>query len=449
MPGGPMLATQIDVATRQQLLERVSDARRRSDALFNIVRSDSMYDRPIPERHRIIFYVGHLEAFDWNLLHENVLGLKSFHTEFDRLFAFGIDPVGGGLPSDQPSDWPSLEAVRDYVTAIRTALDEKLADGRLESYGQTRDGFPLDTLLNVAIEHRLMHVETLAYMLHQLPLDRKVPQGNLSSIVALPVDHQMISIPAGTATLGLRREGETFGWDNEYETHAKSVPAFEIDKYEVTNRQYLDFMTAGGYETRGFWSDDDWTWKTAHAVSHPVFWTKAGDGWQYRTMFEKVPLPPDWPVYVSHAEAAAYARWLGKLPPTEEQWHRAAYGTEEKTERNYPWGNQAPTSSLGNFDFQHWSPTPVNAFPAGRSAFGIDDLLGNGWEWTSTVFAPFPGFEPFAFYRGYSADFFDGKHCVMKGGSPRTAPCMLRPTFRNWFQAHYQYVYAGFRCVNH
>ena len=111
-----MLTAQPDVAVRRQLLERVSDARLRSDALFNIVRADSMYERPIPERHRIIFYVGHLEAFDWNLLHENVLGLKSFHPEFDCLFAFGIDPVGGGLPDDQPSDWPSLEAVRDYVS---------------------------------------------------------------------------------------------------------------------------------------------------------------------------------------------------------------------------------------------------------------------------------------------------------------------------------------------
>ena len=169
-----MLTAQNDVAVRHQLLERISDARRRSDALFSIVRSDSMFERPIPERHRIIFYVGHLEAFDWNLLHENVLGLKSFHPEFDRLFAFGIDPVGGGLPSDQPSDWPSLDVVQDYVGRIRAALDEKLADGSLESASLTRDGFPLDTLLNVAIEHRLMHVETLAYMLHQLPLDRKI-----------------------------------------------------------------------------------------------------------------------------------------------------------------------------------------------------------------------------------------------------------------------------------
>jgi gamma-glutamyl hercynylcysteine S-oxide synthase len=443
-----MLTAQPDVAVRRQLLERVSDARLRSDALFNIVRADSMYERPIPERHRIIFYVGHLEAFDWNLLHENVLGLKSFHPEFDRLFAFGIDPVGGGLPDDQPSDWPSLETVRDYVSKIRAALDEKLADGSLESQSASRDGFPLDTLLNVAIEHRLMHVETLAYMLHQLPLDRKLPQKELSHFATAAVVPRMIEIPAGTVTLGLPRRDEAFGWDNEYEAHGVQVSGFEIDQYEVTNRQYLDFMAAGGYETRALWSDEDWDWKTAQSVSHPVFWTKGGDRWLYRGMFEEVPLPLDWPVYVSHAEAMAYTRWAGKSLPTEPQWHRAAYGTMDGTERIYPWGSEAPNPTLGNFDFDHWNPTPVNAFPAGGSAFGVHDMVGNGWEWTSTVFGPFPGFEAFPFYPGYSANFFDGKHFVMKGGSPRTAACMLRPTFRNWFQAHYQYVYAGFRCVS-
>src|SRR5437764_12483648 len=125
------------------LLERISDARRRSDALFEIVQTDAMYDRPIPERHRIIFYVGHLEAFDWNLLHENVFGLKSFHPEFDRLFAFGIDPVGGGLPTDQPSDWPSLEAVRDYVHKIRAALDDKVMAGQFVSGERMPNGFSL------------------------------------------------------------------------------------------------------------------------------------------------------------------------------------------------------------------------------------------------------------------------------------------------------------------
>jgi formylglycine-generating enzyme required for sulfatase activity len=165
-------------------------------------------------------------------------------------------------------------------------------------------------------------------------------------------------------------------------------------------------------------------------------------------MFDAIALPLDWPVYVSHAEAMAYARWAGKALPTEDQWHRAAYGTADGTQREYPWGSEAPNSHRGNFDFNSWNPTPVNAFPAGQSAFGVGDMLGNGWEWTSTVFSPFPGFQPFPFYRGYSADFFDGKHFVIKGGSPRTAACMLRPTFRNWFQPNYQYVYAGFRCVN-
>ncbi len=442
-----MLTAQKDAAIEHSVLDRISDARLRSDALFDIVRTEAIYDRPIPERHRIIFYVGHLEAFDWNLLHENVFGLKSFHPEFDRLFAFGIDPVGGGLPSDQPADWPSLGVVRDYVREIRSALDEKLSGAGVESGEPMRDGFPLQTLLNVAIEHRLMHAETLAYMLHQLPTDRKIPQASTRVPVAPPVSPQMVSVPAGNTTLGLARNSRSFGWDNEFEAYTASVPAFDIGRYMVTNRQFLDFMADGGYEARTFWSDDDWNWKDAQKISHPVFWKRLSDQWLYRTMFEEIPIPLDWPVYVSHAEAAAYARWTGRALPTEEQWHRAAYGTPDGIEP-YPWGREVPGSSFGNFDFQRWDPAPVNAYPHGKSAFGAEGMLGNGWEWTSTAFGPFRGFKPFPFYRGYSADFFDDKHFVMKGGSARTAACMLRPSFRNWFQAHYQYVYAGFRCVN-
>jgi ergothioneine biosynthesis protein EgtB len=424
-------------------------ARRQSDAILGLVRVDSIYERPIPERHRIIFYLGHLEAFDWNLLQESIFGLRSFHPEFDRLFSFGIDPVGGGgLPSDQPSDWPSVEVVRDYVARVRAALDEKLWDESLGSLAATRDHFSLETLLNVAIEHRLMHVETLAYMLHQLPLDSKIPQSRSSFFQTEPVNHRMVEIPSGMTTLGLSRQDDPFGWDNEYEFHTVPVPGFEIDQHLVTNRQYLDFINAGGYETRALWSDEDWNWKTTQGISRPVSWRKADNGWFYRTMSDEIPLPLDWPVYVSHAEATAYACWAGKQLPTEEEWHRAAYGSPDGVERRYPWGDGAPDASRGNFDFHRWDPAPVNAFPKGESAFGVHGMLGNAWEWTSSVFAAFPGFKPFPFYRGYSADFFDGRHFVMKGGSARTAACMLRPTFRNWFQAHYQYAYAGFRCVN-
>ena len=443
-----MPTMQSDAIVRDGLIERVHAARRRSDALFNVVRADALFDRPIPERHRLIFYVGHLEAFDWNLLHGSLPGLKSFHPDFDRLFAFGIDPVDGGLPVDQPSDWPSLEKVEDYVSKIRRALDEKLESDSWDASLAGREGFSRETLLNVAIEHRLMHVETLAYLLHQMPLDRKIRQGSDASPVTHPVTPRMVTIPSGVATLGLPRSSGSFGWDNEYEAHEANVPAFEIDQFKVTNGQYLDFINAGGYEVRSLWSDEDWQWKIDRRIAHPVFWKKSDNQWFFRGMFEDIRLPLNWPVYVSYAEATAYANWAGKSLPTEEEWHRAAYGSVDGTEHAYPWGNVPPASRLGNFDFKSWNPTPVNAFPDGQSAFGVWDMLGNGWEWTSSRFAPFSGFEPFPFYRGYSADFFDGKHFVMKGGSARTSQSMLRRSFRNWFQRHYQYVYAGFRCVS-
>jgi ergothioneine biosynthesis protein EgtB len=442
-----MAATQSEVLTRHDLIERISDARRRTDELFSIVRPDCLYDRPIAERHRIIFYVGHVEAFDWNLFHDRVFGLKSFRPEYDRLFAFGIDPLGGGLPADQPADWPAIADVRQYVRRVRALLDEKLADAITQAAMPAADGFPLSTLINVAIEHRLMHAETLAYMLHQEPLERKVKLREFADFNVSPVVHRSIEIPAGTATLGLTRESGVFGWDNEFDRHRVDVPAFSIDQYPVTNQQYMEFIQAGGYKAREFWGQPDWDWKCAQNISHPAFWNRESEQWLYRTMFEDIPLPPTWPVYVSQAEAKAYASWAGKALPTEAEWQRAAYGNLSGEEREYPWGSEAPEEKFGNFDFARWSPAPVNAFPAGRSAFGVEGLLGNGWEWTSTEFAPFPGFEPFPFYRGYSADFFDGQHFVLKGGSARTASCMLRSTFRNWFQSHYQFAYTGFRCV--
>ena len=441
-----MLASGSDIQLQTGLLERLAEARDRTDELFDLVRPEALYDRPIDERHRIVFYIGHLEAFDWNLLRERLFAAPSFHPDFDHLFAFGIDPVDGGLPTDQPSDWPSLAQVREYVQHVRDELDDRLPAA--VNAGGNGGEFSATQLLNVAIEHRLMHAETLAYMLHQLPIDRKVSHRSAVQLVTRAATPSMIEIPAGSITLGLRRDGETFGWDNEFEQHTVDVPAFAIDRYKISNGEYLAFLNAGGYDNRAFWSDEDWNWRQSAGITHPVFWTRKDGAWHWRGMFEEIPLPLDWPVYVSHAEASAYARWAGKSLPTEAQWQRAAYGSPRGDERQYPWGSELPTPSLGNFDFGRWDPMPVAAHPQGASAFGVEDMLGNGWEWTSTQFQPFPGFVPFSFYPGYSANFFDGKHYVMKGGSARTAACMLRASFRNWFQPHYQCVYSAFRCVD-
>lgn len=441
-----MASAHLQIDLRSDLLSHLAQSRAETDELFRIVKPEALYDRPIAERHRIVFYIGHLEAFDWNLLAGRAFDLKPFHPEFDKLFAFGIDPVDGGLPTDQPSDWPPPEQVYDYCARIREHLDASL--GRAIVQPREPDGRVLETLLNVAIEHRLMHAETLAYMFHQLPLDRKIAMLSAPRDGRRAVAHRTIEIPAGIATLGRRREAsDGFGWDNEFEAHSVTVPAFTIDRYGVTNGDFLEFVRAGGYQDRSLWTGDAWEWIASAGIRHPQFWTERNGEWFYRTMFDERPLPLAWPVYVSHAEASAYALRQGRRLPTEAEWHRAAYATREGDEREYPWSGAPPGARFGNFDFASWNPTAVDAHPEGASAFGVEDLMGNGWEWTSTPFAPFPGFKPFPFYPGYSANFFDGKHYVMKGGSARTAACMLRRSFRNWFQPHYPYVYAGFRLV--
>ncbi len=394
--------------------DELAQGRTLSDALFRLVRPEPLYERSIAERHRIVFYVGHVDAFDWNLL-RGPLELPAFHETLDRLFAFGIDPTDGDVPRDLASDWPARSEIDAYVARARATLDSALAARAVDP-----------TLIQVAIEHRLMHAETLAYLFGRLPLEA------LTSTTAPAVSDRPaplprpVRIPAGFATLGARQGSGLFGWDNEFEATQVDVPTFLIASLPVTNGAWLAFVEAGGPPAS--------------------FWVRRGDRWRQRTVLAEVPLPLDWPVWVSHEAASAYAKWAGGVLPTEAQWHRAAYGAVDG-ERLHPWGDSAPAEAHGNFDFRRWEPTPVDGHPAGASAFGVQDLVGNGWEWTSTPFAPLPGFSPMPFYPGYSADFFDGNHFVMKGAGPRTAARLVRRSFRNWFQPRYPHVHAKFRLV--
>jgi len=433
------------VRARHELQLRLAHARQTTDDLFEILHESAFYERPIPERHRVIFYTGHLEAFDWNLLGQRAFGLRRFQASFDQLFAFGIDPVAGELPSDRPQDWPARREVDTYNRRVRSELDGTI-DKTLEHPSEGHPQFL--AMLETAVEHRLMHAETLAYMFHRLPTVNKQSRRIEHRWPPMRVRHRLVDIPAGPATLGLPKDSAQFGWDNERGAVTVNVPEFAIENHDVSNRQFLQFVEHGGYQNRSLWSKESWEWHEKKGIEHPAFWYRDGNIWFEKGMFGDTRLRLDHPVFVSHAEATAYAKWLGRKLPSEEQFHRAAYGVPDSdAQRRYPWGDLAPAHHFGNFDFQHWESAPCGAHPEGASAFGIHDLVGNGWEWTRTVFAPHPGFSPMPFYPGYSADFFDGKHYVVKGGSPRTAACMLRRSFRNWFQPHYPYVYATFRCV--
>src|SRR5215470_11078784 len=111
------------VRIRHDLQNRLARSRERTDEIFSLIREEALYERPIAERHRLIFYLGHVEAFDWNLVARGACGVEPFHERFDRLFAFGIDPVGGGLPNEPASDWPAREEIDRYNARVREVVD--------------------------------------------------------------------------------------------------------------------------------------------------------------------------------------------------------------------------------------------------------------------------------------------------------------------------------------
>jgi formylglycine-generating enzyme required for sulfatase activity len=279
------------------------------------------------------------------------------------------------------------------------------------------------------LEHEQMHHETLLYIYHRVPYaQKKQPWGLFAASDGDAPRNERIAIPAGTATLGARLGDIAFGWDNEFLETAVHVPAFVIDAHNVTNADYLAFVEAGG--------------------PAPPFWIHDGERWLVKGQFEELPLPRAWPVYVSHDQAVAYADWKGLRLPTEAEYHRAAFGTPDGAERSYPWGDESPTAMHGNFDFRRYDPESAGSHPAGASAFGVHDLVGNGWEWTSTTFGPLPGFQPMRTYPQYSADFFDEQHYVVKGASAVTSRELIRRSFRNWYRSNYPYIYAKFRCAS-
>ena len=429
---------------RQALVDRFDRARLRSNELFDLIEPGAYYSRPIALRHPIVFYEGHLAAFAVNTLLKRALARPGLDENLERLFARGIDPEHE--PAGDALEWPERELVRAYVTAAGERVREALLADDLD-----RPGDPLLDRAAAAfaiVEHEEMHHETLQYIFHRLPLtSKRRPEGYRPVPGGDPPRTAQASIPAGMATLGAERHEIPFGWDNEFPALRARVEAFRIDVHDVTNAAFLEFVNDGGYSRDALWDADAWAWRVEHGVEHPLFWEWHEAGWHWRGMFDAIPVPPAWPVYVTLGEARAFARWSGARLPTEAEYHRAAFGNHDESERSMPWGDAPVDATRGHLDGASWDPAPAGSHPAGVSAFGVHDLVGNGWEWTSTPFRPFPGFAAMASYPEYSADFFDDRHFVIKGASPATARALVRRSFRNWFRPHYPYVYATFRCV--
>ena len=430
---------------RDALIAWYRHNRERSRVIFDLLADEAYYAQPIALRHPIVFYEGHLPAFSFNTLVKRALGDISIDPRLESLFARGIDP-SDETAAGPTLQWPTRAAVQQFAAEADARVLDALANADLD-----RPGHALLDRAEAAfaiLEHEAMHQETLLYMWHRLPFDHKRRPSNYRPRVdgAAPAQ-EWIAIPRGTATLGVDRGAISFGWDNEFAHTTADVDAFAIERHDVTNDAFLAFVEAGGYDNPGWWTAEAWAWVEQEHVRHPLFWERHDGNWYWRGMFDLIALPPAWPAYVSQAEAAAYARWRDVRLPSEAEFQRAAFGGPGQRERTHPWGEERPSAEYGVFDFASWDPEPAGSHPAGASAWGVEDLVGNGWEWTSTVFAPFAGFRAMASYPEYSADFFDGEHVVMKGASPATARELIRPSFRNWFRTRYPYVYATFRCA--
>ena len=413
---------------RQDFLRWYRANRARSRFLFDRVRPEAYESRPIPLRHPPVFYEGHLPAFSFNKLVYETFGGPPVDEQLQTLFERGIDPSSTDAAARaQRSTWPVREKVWEFAAKCDAEVENAILDAPLDVPGEPRKE-RAHTFWTI-LEHEPMHHETFSYILHRMPFGDKVRPDDYRR--PQDADHpplRRIEIPAGVATLGARREDTLFGWDNEFEERKVDVPAFECDVYPITNREWMAFVRDGG-PLPSFWIEDEGRFKLLGA-------------WEILPMLEAAP------VWVTNEQARAYASWSGRRVMTEPEYHRAAFGTPSGEERSFPWGEAPPSHVHGNFDFQNWDVAAIGAYPAGTSAFGVAELIGNGWEHTSTPFAPLPGFTPHASYPQYSADFFDDKHYVFKGASPLTPLAHVRRSFRNWFYGDYPYVYAKFRTVS-
>jgi len=331
---------------------------------------------------------------------------------------------------------PGLADTLDYVAEVHRRVVDGLCE---DDYYLTR----------YAVFHEDMHGEaftytrqTLAYPAPALPLE-STPGGG-----ALTGDAE---VPGGTFQLGADRSAE-FAFDNEKWAHPVEVAPFSIARAAVRQGEYAEFVNDAGYEQSRYWSAPGWAWRQAHGRAHPLYWQRDGEAgrWLRRHFDRWVELEPDKAViHVSYYEAEAYCRWAKRRLPTELEWEVAAAGQPDtggglsSTKRIYPWGDDPPRPEHANLDTRALGCVDVGAHPAGDSAFGCRQMLGNVWEWTASDFAGYPGFTA-DMYAEYSEPWFVGFK-ALRGGAYCTRGRLIRNTWRNFYTPNRNDVLVGFR----
>jgi iron(II)-dependent oxidoreductase len=434
------------VDLRQGLADELEAVRRRSLDLLAPLDDDDLRRQHSPIMSPLVWDLAHVGNFEELWLLREVARAEPIDRALDDIY----DAFRHPRPNRPSLSLLSPDESRRYLLDVRGRALDHLERADLDA-GPDRPLLAGGFVYGMVVQHEHQHDETMLATLQLMAGDGYRPLAPAPPEVVGPPPSGEVLVPAGPFVMG--SDSERWGplvlaYDNERPAHMVDLPDYRIDVGPVTNGRYLEFVLDGGYALPHLWAAEGWTWRQEHEVAHPQFWVDEGGGDWSRVRFGiREDLPLDEPVqHVCWYEADAFARWAGKRLPTEAEWEKASSWGPDGLKRRFPWGDGAPNDHLANLGQTHFRPAPVGAYPAGASAYGCHQMIGDVWEWTSSDFEPYPGFASFP-YREYSEVFFGQSYKVLRGGSWATSPLAVRSTFRNWDHPIRRQIFSGFRCA--
>ena len=334
---------------------------------------------------------------------------------------------------------PTLNQIFQYFGMITQRVEKFIGDMQSSDTDAKR-------LIMTGLHHECQHQELLVYDLQHLLAEQYRPAKNNEIVQqSKDIQSQQASIKGGAYKLG--SNGKEFCYDIELPEHKVYLNDYKMDVFPVTNKQYLQFMEQGGYESYRYWLSDGWEKVKANRWTAPMYWEKVNDVWHVRDFLGVRKISADKPVcHVSYYEADAYCKWAGKRLPTEAEWEKAACWNEKEQKKTaFPWGDDTPDQEKCNLlESYHWECADVGAYPRGASHAGCQQMIGDVWEWTSSEFMGYPGFK--SGFDEYNDKWFTGQK-VLRGGSFGTPRMSIRTSYRNFFRLDERWMFSGFRCA--
>jgi iron(II)-dependent oxidoreductase len=396
-------ATATDI--KGQIADRLAEARAHTLKLIEPLSDEQLNRVYSPILSPLIWDLGHMGNFEELWLVQRIGGREPLRGDLGEFYDAIEQPrkIRGELPILRADEVrPYMEQVRERTLEVLDEIDLGSGDPLLT------DGFVYEMLL--AHEHQ--HNETMLQLLQLVESYEPVETDPAPAAEPIGDGPEMVSVEAGTHEIGAGPQG--FAYDNERPRHEVELDAFLIDRTPVTNAAYAEFL------------EDS-------STDPPMYWERDGEGgWIRSAMGTTEEVDPQEPViHVSWHEADAFARWAGKRLPSEPEWEAAAAGANR---------------DRANLDQLAFGCAPAGAYGDAPSACGAVQMLGDVWEWTSSDFTAYPGFEAFP-YPEYSEVFFGDTYKVLRGGAWATRRDVIRTSFRNWDLAERRQIFSGIRCA--